>query len=52
MRMFFFEIIFCVAAMAARVAQLSIIEALSVNVAIRMKEGAVRNIEKLEELLG
>lgn len=47
----FREIIFRVAAMAARVAQLSIIEALYVNVAIRMKEKAVRNIEKLESLL-
>jgi len=37
--------------MAARVAQLTIIEALYVNVAIRMKERAARNIEKLEELL-
>ena len=46
----FREIIFRVAAMAARVAQLSIIEALYVNLAIRMKDKAVRNIEKLEKL--
>ncbi|MFQ6067797.1 MAG: MurR/RpiR family transcriptional regulator, partial [bacterium] len=37
----FREIIFRIAAMAARVAQLTIIEALYVNVAIRMKEKAV-----------
>ncbi|MFQ5835937.1 MAG: MurR/RpiR family transcriptional regulator [bacterium] len=47
----FREIIFRIAAMAARVAQLTIIEALYVNVAIKMKEKAVRNIEKLEKLL-
>ena len=47
----FREIIFRIAAMAARVTQLTIIEALYVNVAIRMKEKAVRNIEKLEKLL-
>ena len=47
----FREIIFRIAAMAARVAQLTIIEALYVNVAIRMKERAARNIEKLEKLL-
>jgi len=47
----FREIIFRIAAMAARVAQLSIIEALYVNVAIRMKEKAVCNIERLEKLL-
>jgi len=47
----FREIVFRIAAMAARVAQLTIIEALYVNVAIRMKEKAVRNIERLERLL-
>jgi len=47
----FREIIFRIAAMAARVAQLTIIEALYVNVAINMKDKAVRNIEKLEKLL-
>jgi DNA-binding MurR/RpiR family transcriptional regulator len=47
----FREIIFRIAAMAARVAQLTIIEALYVNIAIRMKGKAVRNIEKLERLL-
>jgi len=47
----FREIIFRVATMAARVAQLSIIEALYVNLAIRMKEKAVRNLERLEKLL-
>ncbi|MCK4617351.1 MurR/RpiR family transcriptional regulator [Candidatus Aerophobetes bacterium] len=47
----FREIIFRIGAMAARVAQLTIIEALYVNVAIKMKDKAVRNIEKLEKLL-